>query len=74
MKKRITCMLLVLCMVLAAVPTALAGQAVEDQIDFSLLKKHQANETQTLQVESVQKLLVMRHMYHIPPAWNSTGW
>ncbi len=56
MKKRITCMLLVLCMVLAAVPTALAGQAVEDQIDFSLLKKHQANETQTLQVESVQKL------------------
>lgn len=30
MKKRITCMLLVLCMVLAAVPTALAGQAVED--------------------------------------------
>ena len=56
MKKRITCMLLVLCMVLAAVPTALAGQAVEDQLDFSLLKKHQANETQTLQVESVQKL------------------
>ena len=48
MKKRITCMLLVLCMVLAAVPTALAGQAVEDQLDFSLLKKHQANETQTL--------------------------
>ena len=30
MKKRITCMLLVLCMVWAAVPTALAGQAVED--------------------------------------------
>ena len=39
MKKRITCMLLVLCMVLAAVPTALAGQAAEDQLDFSLLRK-----------------------------------
>ena len=68
MKKRITCMLLVLCMVLAAVPTALAGQAVEDQLDFSLLKKQRPWNRWTLE------LLVMRHMYHIPPAWNSTGW
>ena len=31
MKKRITCMLLALCMVLAAVPAAVAAPVVEDQ-------------------------------------------
>lgn len=38
MKKRITCMLLALCMVLAAVPAAVAAPVVEDQIDVSLLE------------------------------------
>ncbi len=37
MKKRITCMLLALCMVLAAVPAAVAAPVVKDQIDLSRL-------------------------------------
>ena len=45
MKKRITCMLLALCMVLAAVPAAVAAPVVEDQIDVSLLEKQLGNES-----------------------------
>lgn len=56
MKKRITCMLLALCMVLAAVPAAVAAPVVEDQIDVSLLEKQLGNESQLLQAEVVQKL------------------
>ena len=56
MKKRITCMLLALCMVLAAVPAAVAAPVVEDQIDVSLLGKHRANESSALHVELEQKV------------------
>lgn len=56
MKKRITCMLLALCMVLAAVPAAVATPVVEDQIDVSLLGKHLGNKSQILQTEVMQKL------------------
>ncbi len=52
MKKRITCMLLALCMVLAAVPAAVAAPVVEDQIDVSLLEKQLGNESQLLQRRS----------------------
>ena len=60
MKKRITCMLLALCMVLAAVPAAVAAPVVEDQIDVSLLEKQLGNESQLLQAEVVQQSLWMR--------------
>ncbi len=56
MKKRITCMLLALCMVLAAVPAAVATPVVEDQIDVSLLGKHRTNESQALHVDLEQKV------------------
>ena len=60
MKKRITCMLLALCMVLAAVPAAVAAPVVEDQIDVSLLEKQLGNESQLLQAEVMQQSLWMR--------------
>lgn len=56
MKKRIACMLLALCMVLAAVPAAVAAPAVEDQINFHLLGKQQTSETQLMQAKPAQKL------------------
>lgn len=56
MKKRITCMLLALCMVLAAVPAAVAAPAVEDQIDVALLEKHLGNELQVRQAEVAVEL------------------
>ena len=59
MKKRITCMLLALCMVLAAVPAAVATPVVEDQINLlqgsAQMEKHQISDIKGIETRAIEK-------------------